>query len=108
VAASGSATTLATWYAWTPPWTCWDAAGAHSGLRTPTGQIDRYFVAMRGVPCGTPVTVEGPAGTVRARIWDHGPNCDCPERGIDASAQVFLDVAGSLGSGVVRVAYSLG
>lgn len=90
-----------TWYAWSPPWTCWDPQ-AHAVPRT------AYFVAMRGIACGTTVTITGPAGTVRAVVADHGPNCTCPERGIDASAQVFLETVGSLVPGVVRVAYSLG
>ena len=54
------------------------------------------------------MTITGPAGTVRAVVEDHGPNCGCPQRGLDASEEVFLEVVGSLGPGVVSVEWSFG
>jgi hypothetical protein len=60
------------------------------------------------MPCGTVVTIRGPAGTVRASVEDHGPNCACPERGVDTSDGVFLAVVGPLGQGIGQVEWWVG
>lgn len=95
-------TTLATHYAKWAPKTCWDGAVAHVVPRT------LLFVAIRDIPCGTVVTIRGPAGTVQASVEDHGPNCTCPERGVDASDGVFLAVIGPLGQGIGQVEWWVG
>lgn len=102
VVLAGAVTTLATHYAVNPPWNCWDAAGRHSVPRT------LLFVAIRGLPCGTAVTIRGAAGVVQAEVWDHGPNCACPERGVDASDAVFLATVGRIGQGIGQVEWWVG
>lgn len=97
-----SSSTLATHYAANPPQVCYDAAGAHAVRYT------RMFAAMRGVPCGTTVILHGPIGTVQIVIWDHGPNCSCPERGLDASNDAFAATVGPLSQGIGRVEWHWG
>lgn len=103
VVLAGTVTTLETYYAEFAPARCWDSAGVHYPKAG-----ERYFVAIRGLPCGTAVTIRGPVGTVQAAVWDHGPNCDCPERGVDASNDIFLATVGPLGKGVGQVEWWVG
>lgn len=93
---------VVTWYAWVSPAACWDAAGVHYPKRT------TMFAAMRGVACGTTVTISGPAGSVAVPVLDHGPNCLCPERKVDASADAFMAVIGPLSVGVGTASYMVG
>lgn len=94
--------TLATYYASWPPSICYDSAGAHKVIPT------RFFAAMRGVACGTVVIIHGAAGTVRVTIWDHGPNCSCPERDMDASFDAFVAAVGPLSRGIGPVQVQVG
>jgi hypothetical protein len=98
-APSGHTSTLATFYAATPPAWCWDGAGGHAVRESVLAQAG-MFVAIRGLACGTVVTIRGAIGTAQAVVWDHGPNCSCPERGVDASDAVFAATVGSLGQGI--------
>lgn len=94
-------TTLATHYRTISPAKCWDP-GPHAIKPT------RLFAAMRGVPCGTLVTIRGAAGSITIPIVDHGPNCSCPERGLDASNDAFVAAVGSLSQGIGRVQWHFG
>lgn len=94
-------TTLATHYRAISPSTCWDPA-PHDIKQT------RMFVAMRGVPCKTLVTIQGAIGSITVPVVDHGPNCSCPERGLDASNDVFAAVIGPLSQGVGQVRWHFG
>lgn len=91
----GVVATLATHYRRWSPRTCWDAAGSHV-----LQELTLYFTAIRGLPCGTVVVITGPLGSVRAIVWDHGPNCDCPERGLDLGEEVFAETVAPLSKGI--------
>lgn len=94
-------TTLATHYLSISPAKCWDPI-PHAIRPT------RMFAAMRGVPCGTLVTIQGAAGSVTIPIVDHGPNCLCPERGLDASNDAFVAAVGPLSLGIGRIQWHFG
>ncbi len=89
---------LASWYVPRPS-ACWDAQGRHS---LPAGLT--AFTAARGLPCGTLVTVSGPAGSITVPVFDHGPE-SWTGRVLDLSPAAFEAVAGSLGVGVANVAW---
>jgi len=91
----GGTATLATHYQRWSPRTCWDG-----GVRHDLKELTLYFTAIRGVPCGTVVVVTGAAGSVRVVVWDHGPNCTCPERGLDLSFAAFVEAVGPLSKGI--------
>jgi Lytic transglycolase len=89
---------LASWYP-DRPWACWDASGRHP---LPPGLV--AFTASRGLPCGTMVTVSGPAGTITVPSEDFGPAA-WTGRVLDLSPAAFEAVAGSLSAGVVGVSW---
>lgn len=89
---------LASWYGQRPS-ACWDARGRHS---LPAGVI--AFTAHRTLPCGTMVTVSGPAGTITIPVWDRGPEA-WTGRTLDLSPAAFRAVVGNLWTGVVPVTW---
>jgi len=62
------------------------------------------FTAARGLPCGTLVTVSGPAGSITVPVEDFGPE-SWTGRVLDLSPAAFEAVAGNLWTGVVPVAW---
>jgi len=62
------------------------------------------FTAARGLPCGTLVTVSGPAGSITVPVEDFGPE-SWTGRDLDLSPAAFEAVAGNLWTGVVPVAW---
>lgn len=59
------------------------------------------------LPCGTTLHVTGAAGSVDVQVWDHGPNCACPERGLDMSPAAFAAAVGPLSQGVGQVTVAI-
>lgn len=92
-------TTLATHYPARPA-RCWDRTRS-----TPLPATNVYAAAH--LPCGTQLVIRGPAGEAQIGVWDHGPNCACPERGLDLSPAAFSAVVGPLGIGVAAVQFRI-
>jgi rare lipoprotein A (peptidoglycan hydrolase) len=89
--------THASWYG-TRPAACYDATGRHS---VPPGKL---WTANRSLPCGTLVTVTGPAGSAVVAVEDRGPY-GVAGRDLDLSPAAFRAVAGPLSRGVAPVTY---
>lgn len=89
--------TIASWYDDRPS-ACWDKRGRHA---FPRGL--RAWTAHKTLPCGTPVAVSGPTGSMTVRVYDRGPYVK--GRSLDLSAAVFRAVCGSTSRGVCRVTY---
>lgn len=64
------------------------------------------WTASLTLPCGSLVTVRGPAGSVTVPIEDRGPE-EWTGRAFDLSPMAFTAVAGSLAPGVVPVEWSV-
>jgi rare lipoprotein A (peptidoglycan hydrolase) len=93
-------TTAASHYA-PRPGACWDPGqSTHVPQPGEEGYDPRYTAAH--LPCGTTLEVDGPAGSITLRVWDHGPWGD-RARGLDLSPSAFLAVVGPLGIGVATV-----
>jgi hypothetical protein len=60
------------------------------------------WTASLTLPCGSKVTVIGPAGAVTIPVWDRGPEA-WTGRIFDLTPDAFRSVAGSLSVGVVPV-----
>lgn len=89
---------LASWYPQRPS-ACWDARGRHA---LPPGLI--AYTASRTLPCGALVVVSGPAGSITVPVEDYGPEARTG-RAFDLSPAAFQQVAGTLATGVVAVAW---
>lgn len=88
------------------PAKCWDARGGHALPLAPDGRPLETYTAHPSLPCGTLVTVSGPAGSVTVPVEDHGPK-SWTGRVLDLSPATFLAVAGSLSIGVVTVRFTV-
>lgn len=101
-ASEGGSLGVASFYGARPA-KCWDARGGHALPLSPDGRPLETYTAHPSLPCGTLVTVSGPAGSVTVPVEDHGPWL--AGRVLDLSPATFLAVAGSLSVGIVTVRY---
>ena len=64
----------------------------------------KAWTAHLSLPCGSMVTVSGPAGSITVPVWDRGPEA-WTGRVLDLNPAAFEAVAGNLWTGVVSVAW---